>query len=200
MLGAGMARPSSIHLVRCKEARHVRGEPADALRILIATIIERHHAYLKRELPAIEALLAEVVRVESGIFRATAAALLPVFLRFRRELEAHMKREEITLFPLIERLEAAVAGGRPAPRNSFGPLSNAIPFMNEDHDFENKLLEKMGQMSHQFTSPPGAPAKYASIMDRLRALALDMHEHVRKEDQVLFPEAISLEDCARLND
>ncbi len=64
--------------------------PADSLRTLIAVIFDQHHAYRKRELPTIEALLAEVVQAEPGKFRQTASALFPVFLRFRRELEAHI--------------------------------------------------------------------------------------------------------------
>ncbi len=107
-----------------------------------------------------------------------------------------MKREESTLFPLIEHLEQAVAAGRPAPRNSFGPLSNAIQFMNEDHDFENKLLGMMAEASDGFTSPPEAPSSYAALMHRLRLVKRDLDEHVRKEDEVLFPEVIRLEKSA----
>lgn len=143
--------------------------------------------------------MAEGVHAGSGIFRQTASALLPLFLRFRVELEAHMKREEITLFPLIERLEKAIAAGQPVPHNSFGPLSNAIQFMNEDHDFENKLLSMMADISHGFVCSPEATSSYAALMNRLQALKLDMDAHVRKEDEVLFPEAIRLEELGLLN-
>lgn len=174
--------------------------PADTLRTLIGIIVDQHHAYLKRELPSIEGLLARVVQRDSGIFCQTASALFPVFLGFRRELEAHMKREEVTLFPLISRMEAAIAEGRPVPRNSFGPLSNAIQFMNEDHDFENKLLGVMTEISGGFTPSAEAPAAYALAMSRLRALTIDLTEHVRKEDEVLFPQTIRTEDSMRLHE
>ena len=164
-----------------------------ALHALIATILNDHHSYLKRELPVVEGLLRESIRQDSGTFRATAGRLLPLFLRFRRELEAHMRREEVTLFPLIERLELAIAEGRPAPRHSFGPLSNAIQFMNEDHGFENKLLGMMAGITDGFACRPGASDSYAGFMDRLKTLELDLAEHVRKEDGILFPETIRLE-------
>lgn len=170
--------------------------PADSLRVLIAVILDQHHAYLKRELPTIETLLTEAADSGSEAFCKTAATLFPVFLRFRREMEAHMKREEVTLFPLIGQMEAAVVQGRPAPRNSFGPLGNAIQFMNEDHDFENQLLGIMTEITQGFAAPVGAPAEYALAMSRLRALAIDLKEHVRKEDEVLFPHAIRIEDAA----
>ncbi len=190
-----MARPRSIAASAALPQN--RTQPAAApLRNLITTIVTKHHEYLKRELPAIEAAVAEAARAEGGSFHETASAMFPLFQHFRRELEAHMKREESTLFPLIERLECALVAGQPAPRNSFGPLSNAIQFMNEDHDFENKLLGMMAEASDGFSSPPEAPSNYATLMHRLRLLKRDLDEHVRKEDEVLFPEVIRLEKSA----
>ncbi len=164
------------------------------LHSLIATILDQHHAYLKNEFAALEALIRTSGRSEPGFCRAAAVGLLPIFLRFRKELEAHMRREEVTLFPLIERLELAIAEGRPAPCNSFGPLRNAIRFMNEDHDFENELLSRMADITDGFASRPGAPDSYADLMSRLRAMRSDLAEHIRKEDEILFPETIRLEE------
>ena len=90
------------------------------------------------------------------MFAERAWTLVTLFLRFRRELEGHMKREEITRFPFIEQLQVAVAEGTPKPRYSFGSLSNAILFMNEDHEFGHKVLKLMDEISHGFT--PGADA------------------------------------------
>jgi iron-sulfur cluster repair protein YtfE (RIC family) len=99
-------------------AREDAGSAACTLHALIATIL--HHSYLKRELPALEGLLRRSIRQDSGVFRVLAGQLLPLFLRFRRELEAHMRREEVTLFPLIERLELAIAESRPALATRLG--------------------------------------------------------------------------------
>ena len=162
------------------------------LSILITEIINHHHEYLKQELPFIEGLLVQIARIPSDPCSQTAAALLPIFSRFRRELEAHMRREEVILFPLIERLECAVTGGQLPPPNSFGPLSNAIQFMNEDHDFENKLLDQMTDISGGF-----AGSSRSGVMERLRAMKLDIEIHVRKEDESLFPAAIRLEERQR---
>lgn len=170
------------------------------LHSLITEILDRHHAYLKAELPAIEALLKEVFAHDTEPFRTTASNLLPTFVRFRTEIVAHMKREEVTLFPLIDRLEMAVAEGRPVPRNPFGPLSNPIQFMNEDHDFEDRLLKTMADITGQFTAAPQASVRYASLMKRLHTLKLDVDHHVRKEDEMLFPAAICLEESGRLRE
>jgi regulator of cell morphogenesis and NO signaling len=183
----------------CVEARQ-GNNGAHPLQSLIATIRDQHHAYLKNELAALEALVTTCAGSGPDDCRATAAELVPIFLRFRKELEAHMKREEVILFPLIERLEAAIAEDRPAPRNSFGPLGNAIQFMNEDHGFENKLFGMMAVMTDDFVSPHGASGSYIGLMDRLKAMKLDLAEHIRKEDEMLFPEAIRLEKGEHLSE
>ncbi len=190
--------PSNSRIVRV-EAGH--GKPcAYPLHSLIATILDQHHTYLKNELAVLEVLLKAGTCSDHGICRTTAVNLLTVFLRFRKELEAHMRREEATLFPLIQRLELAIAEGRPAPRNSFGPLSNAIQFMNEDHGFENKLLGMMADITDGFACPPGASDSYAGLMERLKAVERDLAEHVRKEDEMLFPAAIRLEEGGHLDE
>lgn len=187
-------RPRSITSADTAPERSEAEHTSEFLRNLIASILARHHEYLKHELPGIEAGMTEAARIESGTYRQLAGAMLPLLVRFRQELEGHMKREELNLFPLIERLECAFASRQPAPRNSFGPLSNAIQFMNEDHDFENSLLDKMAEISHGFAAPPDAHSTYTNLMTRLQALKLDLEEHTRKEDEILFPAAIRLEE------
>ncbi len=190
--------PTNDRIVRVELCHGKTG--AYALHALITTILDQHHTYLKNELPALEALVRANGCSTSDICRATAAGLLPVFLRFRKDLEAHMRREEVVLFPLIERLELAIAEGRPAPRNSFGSLSNAIQFMNEDHEFENKLVGMMAGITDGFAGPPGASDSYAGLMGRLKAVKLDLDEHVRKEDEILFPKTIRLEEGGPLDE
>lgn len=164
------------------------------LHTLIEAILDRHHAYLKTELPELEQMIEELCRGDAPNYRAKATELLRVFARFRRELESHMKREEVTLFPLIRRLEIAFVQKQPLPQNSFGPLSNAIAFMNEDHDFEDKLLRMMSELTNGYESPTDASPKYTELMGRLNLLADDMESHVQIEDEVLFPQAVLIEE------
>lgn len=164
------------------------------LRKLVETVLNRHHLFLKKELPALETIIFNVRSGASEIYRAKAAALLPLFTRFHRELAGHMKREEMVLFPMIEKLETAVLQKQAAPKHSFGPLSNAIVFMNEDHDFGDKLLGMMAETAGGYELLPNMPEEYRSLMQRMRFLTEDMKEHVHLEDNVLFPQAVLLEE------
>lgn len=176
-----------------KSSKGSDGLMVGSLSSLVATIISQHHEYLKRELPAIEVKLTDTAQANSR-FSETATTILPIFVRFRRELESHMRREEMVLFPLIECLVRAAGAGQPPPHNSFGPLSNAIQFMNEDHEFENTLMIKIADITGGFSPHAAGDAGYTDLMSRLHALKLDLDAHILKEDGTLFPEAIRLEE------
>jgi len=76
------------------------------LRELIEHIFSRHHAYLKSELPRIAELFAKVVRAH-GDREPVLYQVREIFTALREELDAHMMREELILFPAISELEAA---------------------------------------------------------------------------------------------
>ena len=94
-------------------------------------IVIRHHAYVRKELPLIEGLIA-AVRETRG--RADANMLVPlekVFRFFKREVENHLRREEEVLFPLIRQVETASKSGGKPPQFSFGHLANPVGIMEE---------------------------------------------------------------------
>lgn len=128
----------------------------------------------------LEALLAPLERERR--------VLVAKLRRFRREQEAHLLREERVLFPLIEELEQArAAGKRPAPR-SFGPLRNAIAFMQEDHELADRYLARLRALV------PAGGAPFDEAIARLDAIAADLRLHVAAEEQELFPAAVSLDE------
>lgn len=130
---------------------------------------------------ALEALLAPLARQEREL---TAKVR-----RFRREQEAHLIREERLLFPLIEQIEAARRLGQaPAPR-SFGPLRNAIAFMEEDHQLGDRYLARIRALA------PASGAVFDQMRAQLDAIAADLLLHVAVEERELFPAAVRLDEA-----
>ena len=87
--GSGMASfPPNEHITSAM-VRDDAGSAARRLYALIAPTLNDHHSYLKRELPALGGLLRGSIRQDSRVSCVTAGRLLPLFVRFRRELEAH---------------------------------------------------------------------------------------------------------------
>lgn len=158
---------------------------AAALHEVIDHIVERHHAYLRRELPALETLVHQAGK---GRGRSEGPdPLEKLFRYFRRELENHLRREEEVLFPLIRKIEAAQAAGLEPPRFPFGPITNPIGILEHDHDAERKQLAAMREILGKRAGPdPGG------LLERIEEMEADTGLHIDLEDGILFPRAAAL--------
>ena len=149
-----------------------------------------HHAYLRMELPRLEAMLSKVARVH-GDKEARLHQMLSVFRGFIEELNAHMMKEERILFPAIEQMEQS--GARPAA--CFASVKHPIAQMEAEHDGAGAALETLSALSDAYTPPDWACNTYRAMLDGLHDLEQNMHTHVHKENNVLFPRAIALEEA-----
>ncbi|MBI4533678.1 MAG: iron-sulfur cluster repair di-iron protein [Candidatus Melainabacteria bacterium] len=169
-----------------------KGEQEDlskkSLRELTEHIVNQHHATLKQELPRIASLLKKVVGVH-GEHHTELKELSNVFGRFRCQLEMHMQKEEMVLFPMCQELE----GAKRLPDFHCGSIGNPINVMMLEHDEAGNDLAAMRQLTNNYTPPADACGSYRALFDGLRELELDMHEHIHKENNILFPKAKGLE-------
>ncbi|HEX5444493.1 MAG TPA: iron-sulfur cluster repair di-iron protein [Pirellulales bacterium] len=158
-------------------------------------IEQTHHAYLKRELPRLGAIVHKVATVH-GAHYPWLLELEGIYTRFAAEMEAHMMKEDRMLFPRIRGLES----GEPGPMPFTGPgVANPIRIMEHEHDSAGQSLARMRELSSEFTPPPDACNTFCAMLDGLRELEADTHRHVHKENSILFPRAIELERHAALN-
>lgn len=168
-----------------------------SLRELIHYIVGKHHEYLKLELPRLAQRLEKVMRVYGEQDKATLEPLPRLFNGLRAEMELHMHKEEMILFPFMERLEAEVNNGRPAPPAPFGSVANPIAMMEHEHDSAGAALKRMRESTNGFAVPDYACVTYRSLLDGLRELEQDLHIHIHLENNILFPRAIALESADR---
>jgi regulator of cell morphogenesis and NO signaling len=162
-------------------------QPAQSLRDLIEHIVGHHHSYIRRETPRIEALLTRVGH-------SPAIALIEdLFAAIGQELSTHMLKEEQVLFPYVSRLEEAVQSGGTAPVAFFGTLTRPIVTMIAEHDDVEALLAQIRDLLNGYSVPDGAGPMLAALFRVLEEFERDLHEHVRLENEVLFPRAIEME-------
>ncbi len=151
-------------------------------------IEQRHHDYLRTELPRLGELIDRVLRAH-GEKHPELAEVRASFVRLRAELEPHMVKEERILFPAIRQMDGArQAGGFP-----FGSVANPIRCMIEEHEHAGDELAALRRLTGDFTPPRDACPTWRVMLDSLARLERDMHEHVHKENSILFPRAIELE-------
>lgn len=158
-------------------------------------IEQTHHAYLRAELPRLDYMTDKVAKVHGG----EDPRLLQVrqaFEAFRAEVEPHMMKEEVILFPLIRQMETHrdSAPGQPLPPFHCGTIRNPIRQMLLEHDHAGDALQAMSKLTNEYAAPEWACNTYRAMLDSLRQLERNMHQHVHKENNVLFIKAAELED------
>lgn len=152
-------------------------------------IEQTHHAYLRSELPRLDAMTEKVASVH-GEKNPRLAQIRRTFQGLAREMSSHMMKEEHILFPMIRQLEAS----RTAPRFHCGSVANPIRQMELEHDEAGSALEKLRELTDDYAPPDWACNTYRAMLDALAHLESDMHQHVHKENNVLFPRAIEMEN------
>lgn len=146
------------------------GEPTPDL---IAHIVERYHQTHRRELPELVALARKVESVhghDPNAPHGLAAALEAI----TGELEVHMKKEELILFPAMQRGRTDVVA---AP----------IVAMRHDHDDHEEAMARIAAITHGFRLPNDACGSWKRLYAGARKLVDDLEEHIHLENDVLFP-------------
>lgn len=150
------------------------------LQDLISHILSTHHAYLNRELPALSTRLEKVYRVYHRRSGETLPGLPEVFSSLRSELEMHMRKEEMVLFPAI------------VARRPFTSIANPIAKMEAEHEAAGAHLAEIREITKNFDTPEYACVTYRALMSGLQELEQDLHMHIHLENNVLFPRAMQL--------
>lgn len=152
---------------------------------LIAHVLDQHHAFLRRELPRIE-LLARKVAQAHGPRHPSMIEFDATFREFASELELHMQKEELVLFPTV----LALARGQ-APAHHCG-VDGPVAAMRSEHERAGAAIHAFRRLTSDYTTPPDACATWTALVDGLRALEADLLEHMHEENNVLFPRACAL--------
>lgn len=155
-------------------------------------IVNKHHEYVKSEVPRLERLIAKVVAAH-GSRHPELAEIQEIFQGAGQELNHHMMKEERMLFPYIESLDAAREFGQSAPHSPFGTVRNPIQMMMMEHDAAGDDLRRIRDLSSGYTPPPDACPSYQTLYRALAEFEADLHQHVHLENNILFPRAIDVE-------
>ena len=162
------------------------------LRSLTAHIVNRHHSYLRTELPRIQVWLDKVASKYSEKDPESIGKLPEIFNGLREELESHLRKEEMILFPWIERFEASVEAGMPRIPLPFGTFDGPIGVMEHEHESAGSALKAMRDVTNDYTAPEHACRTYRVLFEALRELEADLHLHIHLENNVLHRRAQAL--------
>lgn len=149
--------------------------------------IERvHHGYLREELPRLDFMTRKVAAVH-GDHEPRLHELRELFVHFSAAMLAHTQEEEQQVFPAIRRLGAAEAGAK----ERAAELKRELEKLESEHDRAGAALERVHALTDGFTPPEWACNTFRALYDGLAKLELETHQHVHKENNVLFPRALA---------
>ena len=133
----------------------------------------RYHARCREQLPPL-AEMAEKVEAVHSADEHVPKGLAAILRRLIGEMEVHMKKEELILFPAIRR------GGMPG-------IENPIAVMRADHDNHDREVAAIRRLTANLTLPDGACRTWTSLYAGLAEFIADLEDHMRLENEVLFP-------------
>jgi regulator of cell morphogenesis and NO signaling len=140
-----------------------------------------HHTYLKTELPRLVEM-ADRVATKHGWRDARLPEMAGAVNTVAAEMLSHMQKEEGILFPLVRRIEA---GAR-------GDISGPIARMEAEHESAGSLTARLRELTDGFTPDAEACNTHRALLAGLAEFEADLHRHVHKENNILFPRALAL--------
>jgi len=152
-------------------------------------IVNTHHTYVKNEMPQIFAYLHKVAS-KHGEGHPELYKIFETFAAVKEEMEGHMKKEEVILFPRIKELQRISNEENAVTQVNITYLQAPISVMEQEHDHAGAMLNEIRILSDNYTAPKDACTTYALSFAALKAFELDLHQHVHLENNILFPKAM----------
>lgn len=147
---------------------------------IINQIIEKHHNYLRNELPLLSEFTTKILRVHGVHQGDVLEPLHRYFHALKQELEQHMVKEEEELFPLILQYEASPSD------ELYHQAESKLDELEQEHEAAGDLLKLMREVTSDYQLPDGACRTYTVTFQKLEELESDMFQHIHLENNILF--------------
>jgi len=158
------------------------------LDLLTDYVEKKHHRYVAQKSPELMQYLNKLCKVH-GERHPELFEIRDEFAHVAEELASHMQKEEMILFPFIRQLATEDEPTTPP----FGTVENPINMMMHEHTVEGGRLERIAQLSGQYTPPADGCTTYRVAFAMLKEFEDDLHLHIHIENNILFPGAVKLE-------
>ena len=157
---------------------------------LIKHIVQTHHEFTKKQLREIDVLLLKVLKVH---FKLHSEELLKVHRNFgtlKIELEEHLIKEEVNLFPLIEKYEIT------KDESILGEIQQEIKNTEDEHDAAGNIIKELEKITRDFNAPEDACISFKLVYTKLHELEKDLFIHIYLENSVLFKTFYEKKTCS----
>jgi regulator of cell morphogenesis and NO signaling len=147
---------------------------------LINYIVNKHHHYLREELPEVNKNVMRINRVH-GDHDLHLAHLYVLYTKLKDELLEHTTNEEEQIFPKMVALEQNY------DESAKKELYDSILELEDEHDKAGDIIKEIREITNDFTPPAHACTTYRLTYERLAELERMTYDHVHLENNILFP-------------
>jgi len=159
---------------------------------LIQHIVRVHHHSIRQELPRL-AEMASQAAAKCVDRSPELVRVVELIEKLHREMYAHIEKEEQILFPFISQMDQESIVSYPPLHACFRSVAHPIFMMEQEHESANHVVSELIRLTNHFEPPTWACGTHTALFSGLRQFELDLRQHVRLEDEVLFPRAIQRE-------
>ena len=142
-------------------------------RALIDHILRQYHAMHRADLESLVPLASRVEQVHADDPDAPKG-LARALTMLAREMEEHMTKEEMILFPAMR------AGGAAG-------IEHPIAVMRADHDDHAETIAQIRKLTGDLIPPEHACGSWRSLYGGTATLLDELADHIALENDVLFP-------------
>lgn len=153
-------------------------EPFEAI---IQYVLTKHHAYLQKTMPVLSELTAKILRVHGEHHGEELSQVHRLFNAFRIDMEAHLIKEEETVFPLVIQYE------KTGDRDTLAKVVKIIDELESEHTSAGDLLRDIRKVTSDYKIPDDACGTYQYTYEKLEEVEEDTFRHIHLENNILFP-------------
>ncbi|MBD8499520.1 iron-sulfur cluster repair di-iron protein [Paenibacillus arenosi] len=169
-----------VHSIEVKFENYQESRPASWKESeLISYIQQKHHEFLREELPALTPYVTKLARVH-GERHSELIRVQELFTDLKMELLDHTQDEDEHVFPLILKFI-----DQPNHQTA-AALMPHVSELEHEHAHAGSLLQEIREVTADFKLPEDACGTYQLVYKRLAMLEKDIFEHIHLENNVLF--------------
>ena len=154
-------------------------------------IEKRHHTYVSETTPFLQQKLQKLCDVH-GENHDELFEIKELFSGAAENLSAHMKKEELILFPHIRNL-VKIKNEQGKHEGEPGTVATIVNVMEAEHQTEGERFVRISTLTNNYTCPPDGCNTFKVTFQTLNDFEQDLHRHIHLENNILFKKAIKLE-------
>jgi regulator of cell morphogenesis and NO signaling len=186
----GLDPHTVIEMLVAAEAESAAPVEADAAGMTLSQLADHieqtHHVYVKAELPRLVEMAGRVAG-KHGWRDVRLAEVHQTVIALAEEMFSHMRKEELILFPIVRQIEVGAADG------SFhcGSIANPISVMEAEHESAGNAVARLRELTDGFAPDAESCNTHRALLAGLADFEADLHRHVHKENNILFPRTLA---------